>query len=61
MLVCRPAVEGYPVDNQGERVDTTIAYVATKALFEGAGFHQVATTDSVSCGLPRVVMWLSLR
>ena len=51
-----PAVEGYPVDNGGERVDLTMAYVGTKALFEHAGFTQAATTDSVSGGFPRVVM-----
>jgi GNAT superfamily N-acetyltransferase len=51
-----PAVEGYPVDNQGERVDLTMAYVGTRKLFEDAGFTLVATTDAVSGGFPRVVM-----
>lgn len=55
-----PAVEGYPVDNRGKRVDTTMAYVGTRSLFEGAGFHKVADTDSVSDGIPRVVMRLAL-
>lgn len=56
-----PAVEGYPVDNQGQRVDQTMAYVGTRALFEAAGFELAARTDSVSGGFPRVVMRLDLR
>ena len=56
-----PAVEGYPVDNQGQRVEPTMAYVGTRALFEAAGFTLAATTDSVSGGFPRVVMRLDLR
>ena len=55
-----PAVEGYPVDNRGERVDLTMAYVGTKALFEGAGFTQAAETGSVLNGFPRVLMRLPL-
>lgn len=56
-----PAVEGYPVDNQGRHVDPTMAYVGTRALFESAGFGLAARTDSVSGGFPRVVMRLDLR
>ena len=51
-----PAVEGYPVDNRGERVDLTMAHVGTLALFEGAGFQRVAETTAVSGGFPRVVV-----
>jgi GNAT superfamily N-acetyltransferase len=51
-----PAVEGYPVDNAGEKVDTTMAYVGTRAAFERAGFHKAADTTSVAGGIPRVVM-----
>ncbi len=51
-----PAVEGYPVDNGGQKVDTTMAYVGTRALFEGAGFTKAADTTSVSNGFPRVLM-----
>ena len=51
-----PAVEGYPVDNQGEKVDTTMAYVGTRALFERAGFDKVSGTESVLDGFPRVLM-----
>ena len=51
-----PVVEGYPVDNQGEKVDLTMAYVGTRALFEKAGFTLAARTDATSAGFPRVVM-----
>lgn len=55
-----PAVEGYPVDNAGAKVDLTMAYVGTRALFERAGFTRAADTDAVSGGFPRVVMRLDL-
>ncbi|TAK68530.1 MAG: GNAT family N-acetyltransferase [Actinomycetota bacterium] len=51
-----PAVEGYPVDNNGARVDLTMAYVGTRKLFEDAGFSYAAPTSSVSGGFPRVLM-----
>lgn len=51
-----PAVEGYPVDNRGERVDLTMAFVGTRSLFEHAGFELVAPTDAVAGGFPRVLM-----
>lgn len=51
-----PAVEGYPVDNKGRKVDITMAYVGTRALFEKAGFTKAADTTAVSGGFPRVVM-----
>lgn len=51
-----PAVEGYPVDNRGARVNPTMAYVGTRSLFEGAGFVKAADTSSVSDGFPRVLM-----
>ncbi len=56
-----PAIEGYPVDNQGKKVDLTMAYVGTRALFERAGFEKAADTASVLNGFPRVLMRLDLR
>jgi GNAT superfamily N-acetyltransferase len=56
-----PAIEGYPVDNKGAKVDLTMAYVGTKKLFEKAGFTKAADTDSVLNGFPRVLMRLDLR
>lgn len=55
-----PAVEAYPVDNKGQKVDLTMAYVGTRALFERAGFSKVSDTDSVLNGFPRVLMRLEL-
>ncbi len=51
-----PAVEGYPVDNQGAKVDLTMAYVGTRGVFEAAGFTLASRTEAVSGGFPRVVM-----
>lgn len=59
-MAIAPVVEAYPVDNRGEKVDLTMAYVGTKALFEAAGFEQVAETTSVFSGFPRVLMRLDL-
>ena len=56
-----PAIEGYPVDNRGEKVDLTMAYVGTRAAFERAGFARAADTDAVSGGFPRVLMRRDLR
>ena len=56
-----PAVEAYPVDNDGAKVDLTMAYVGTRALFERAGFIKVADTTSVLNGFPRVLVRLDLR
>jgi GNAT superfamily N-acetyltransferase len=55
-----PAVEGYPVDNQGQRVDLTMAFVGTRSLFEQAGFTKAADTTAVAGGFPRVLMRRSL-
>jgi GNAT superfamily N-acetyltransferase len=55
-----PAVEGYPVDNRGEKVDLMMAYVGTRTLFERAGFTKAADTQSVSGGFTRVLMRLHL-
>jgi GNAT superfamily N-acetyltransferase len=56
-----PAIEGYPVDNRGEKVDLTMAYVGTCKLFEDAGFTKAADTSSVAGGFPRVLMRLNPR
>ncbi|WP_278236384.1 GNAT family N-acetyltransferase [Isoptericola sp. AK164] len=54
-----PAVEAYPLDNRGETVDTTMAYVGTRAMFERAGFQVAAATSSRLDGFPRVLMRLT--
>lgn len=55
-----PAIEGYPVDNQGQKIDLTMAYVGTRSLFEKAGFTKVADTSSGLSGFSRVLMRLNL-
>ena len=49
------------MDNQGEKVDLTMAYVGTRKLFEDAGFELAAPTDATSAGFPRVVMRRAVR
>jgi GNAT superfamily N-acetyltransferase len=56
-----PAIEGYPVDNRGRKVDLTRAYVGTRRIFEQDGFSKAADTASVLNGFPRVLMRLDLR
>ena len=55
-----PAIEGYPLDNHDQRIDTTMAYVGTVGLFEAAGFTRASDTRSVLDGFPRVLMRRSL-
>ncbi|GLI26603.1 N-acetyltransferase [Agromyces rhizosphaerae] len=56
-----PAIEGYPLDNRGAKIEQTMAYVGTRALFERAGFTKAADTTSVLNGFPRILMRLDLR
>ncbi|MFD7657537.1 GNAT family N-acetyltransferase [Actinosynnema sp. NPDC059797] len=51
-----PVLEGYPVDNKGDKVDLTLAYVGTRKLFESAGFSFAGDTTASSGGFPRVIM-----
>ena len=41
-------------------MDTTMAFVGTRAIFERAGFEQVGVTDAVASKMPRIVMRRSL-
>jgi GNAT superfamily N-acetyltransferase len=56
-----PAIEAYPLDNGGARVDTTMAYAGIRKNFERANFSHVADTTSVLAGHPRILMRLDLR
>lgn len=51
-----PAVEAYPVDPGERRMDLTMAFVGTRAMFEAAGFEVIGTTDAVASKMPRLVM-----
>ena len=50
-----PAVEAHPVDPPG-RMDTTMAFVGTRSMFQRAGFRVIGTTDAVAGKLPRLIM-----
>ena len=50
-----PAVEAYPVDPPG-RMDTTMAFVGTRSMFERAGFAVVGVTEALASKMPRLVM-----
>lgn len=52
------AVEAYPVDPDGARVDQSMAYVGLVDWFEDAGFERVLLTEATSARLPR---WLVRR
>ena len=52
------AVEAYPVDPDGGRVDQSFAYVGLTGWFEDAGFERVLRTEATSARLPR---WLVRR
>jgi GNAT superfamily N-acetyltransferase len=52
------AVEGYPVDPAGDRIDQTSGYVGTVGLFEAHGFTRLAQTTGRRGGKPR---WLVRR
>jgi GNAT superfamily N-acetyltransferase len=51
-----PIVESYPADNAGARVDLTMAFVGTRAMFERAGFVKASDTASTVGGFPRILM-----
>ena len=55
-----PALEAYPVDPGGRRIDVNFAYVGTLFMFEQAGFRRVVETSARSAGLPRWLMRLEL-
>ncbi len=55
------AIEGYPLDNRGAKINQTMAYVGTVSLFESAGFVKAADTTSVLDGFPRLLMRRDLR
>lgn len=55
-----PALEAYPIDPTGERVNTPSAYMGTVSMFEKEGFQRVRETYARSAGLTRWLMRLTL-
>lgn len=51
-----PAVESYPVDTRGGRMDLTMAFVGTRAMFESCDFEVIGQTDAVASTMPRLIM-----
>ncbi len=54
-------LEAYPVDPEGERIDTSYAFVGLVPMFERAGFHRVTETALHSAGRTRWLVRLDLR
>jgi GNAT superfamily N-acetyltransferase len=50
-----PAIEAHPVDPPG-RMDQTMAFVGTRAMFERCGFSVVGQTKARASKMPRIVM-----
>jgi GNAT superfamily N-acetyltransferase len=57
---CAPAVEAYPIDPEGRRIDVGFGFVGFTGMFEAAGFRRVVLTDAHSAGRPRWLMRLEL-
>jgi ribosomal protein S18 acetylase RimI-like enzyme len=55
------ALEGYPVETSGTRINVSSAYVGTVSMFEKAGFTRVLETESRSANLTRWIMRLELQ
>jgi GNAT superfamily N-acetyltransferase len=55
-----PALEAYPIDSEGNRIDVTFGYVGFAHMFEEAGFKRVLKTQAKSAKKPRILMRLNL-
>jgi GNAT superfamily N-acetyltransferase len=53
-----PALEAYPIDSDGQRIDVAAAYVGFTRMFEAAGFRRVCETEARSAGRTRFLMRL---
>jgi GNAT superfamily N-acetyltransferase len=56
-----PGVEAYPIDPDGERIDTSFGYVGFTGMFERRGFERIVETDARSARRNRWVMRLDLE
>jgi GNAT superfamily N-acetyltransferase len=56
-----PALEGYPIESDGRRVSSTLAFTGTTDIFGAAGFTCCASTSAKSAGRPRVIMHRALN
>ncbi len=53
-----PAVEAYPIDPEGSRIDVGFGFVGFASMFEAAGFRRMTLTGAHSAGRSR---WLMRR
>ena len=53
-----PAVEAYPIDPDGRRVEVGAGYVGIASMFDAAGFRRVLVTDGHSGRMQRILMRL---
>jgi len=53
-----PALEAYPVDTAGNRINTSSAYMGSISMLEKEGFQRVLETSARSAGHPRWLMRL---
>jgi GNAT superfamily N-acetyltransferase len=51
-----PAVEAYPIDPEGRRVEVGAGFVGIASMFDAAGFRRVLVTDAQSGHLPRLLV-----
>jgi GNAT superfamily N-acetyltransferase len=56
-----PALEAYPIETHGERVDVAFGYVGFAHMFEEAGFRRVQETGARSAKRPRILMRLDME
>jgi GNAT superfamily N-acetyltransferase len=56
-----PALEAYPIDPEGQRVDVSFGYVGFTGMFERAGFERVLETPAKSASRHRWLMRLDLE
>ncbi len=55
-----PAIEAYPIDPEGRRIDVSFGFVGFTPMFHVAGFRRVLLTAAHSAGRPRWLMRLDL-
>lgn len=55
-----PAIEAYPIEPEGRRIDVAFGFVGFTSMFEAAGFRRVVLTSAHSAGRPRWLMRLEL-
>jgi GNAT superfamily N-acetyltransferase len=51
-----PALEAYPIDADGARLDVAFSYVGFTSMFEAAGFERIVETAARSAGQRRILM-----